>query len=91
MAKARASDAAWRVTAAALQVLGGIGFTWEHDIHFLLKRARVGAELLGDPRQHRERVACLVGLALVGEDLDVGGELGLAARRYSMSTVSCLR
>jgi alkylation response protein AidB-like acyl-CoA dehydrogenase len=62
MAKARASDAAWRVTADALQVLGGIGFTWEHDLQFLLKRAKVGAELLGDPRLHRERVASLAGL-----------------------------
>ena len=62
MAKARASDAAWRVTNDALQVLGGIGFTWEHDLHFLLKRAKVGAELLGDPRLHRERVATLAGL-----------------------------
>jgi alkylation response protein AidB-like acyl-CoA dehydrogenase len=62
MAKARASDAARSVTAAALQVFGGIGFTWEHDIHFLLKRARVSAELLGTARQHRERVASLVGL-----------------------------
>jgi alkylation response protein AidB-like acyl-CoA dehydrogenase len=62
MAKARASDAAWRVSADALQVLGGIGFTWEHDLQFLLKRAKVGAELLGDPRMHRERVATLAGL-----------------------------
>jgi alkylation response protein AidB-like acyl-CoA dehydrogenase len=63
MAKARASDAAWRVTNDALQVLGGIGFTWEHDLHFLLKRAKVGSELLGDTRMHRERVATLAGLA----------------------------
>jgi alkylation response protein AidB-like acyl-CoA dehydrogenase len=63
MAKARASDAAWRVTADALQVLGGIGFTWEHDLQFLLKRAKVGSELLGDPRLHRERVASLAGLS----------------------------
>jgi alkylation response protein AidB-like acyl-CoA dehydrogenase len=62
MAKARASDAAWRVTNDALQVLGGIGFTWEHDLHFLLKRAKVGSELLGDARMHRERVASLAGL-----------------------------
>src|SRR4029453_1334512 len=46
MAKARASDAATMVTHNAIQTLGGIGFTWEHDIHFFLKRARVGAELL---------------------------------------------
>jgi alkylation response protein AidB-like acyl-CoA dehydrogenase len=62
MAKARASDAAWSVTASALQVLGGIGFTWEHDLHFLLKRAKVGGELYGTAREHRERVAELVGL-----------------------------
>ncbi len=65
MAKARASDAAWRVTNDALQVLGGIGFTWEHDLHFLLKRAKVDAELLGDTRMHRERIASLVGLGAV--------------------------
>jgi alkylation response protein AidB-like acyl-CoA dehydrogenase len=63
MAKARASDAAWDVTASALQVLGGIGFTWEHDLHFLLKRAKVTGELMGSARAHRERVAGLVGLA----------------------------
>jgi alkylation response protein AidB-like acyl-CoA dehydrogenase len=64
MAKARASDAAWRVTADALQVHGGIGFTWEHDLHFLLKRARVGGELLGTAKRHRERVAELTGLGV---------------------------
>jgi alkylation response protein AidB-like acyl-CoA dehydrogenase len=57
MAKARASDAAAAVTHNALQVFGGIGFTWEHDLHFLLKRSKVGAQLLGTARQHRERVA----------------------------------
>lgn len=62
MAKARASDAATVVTHDAIQTLGGIGFTWEHDIHFLLKRAGVGAQMLGSPRVHRERVAELVGL-----------------------------
>jgi alkylation response protein AidB-like acyl-CoA dehydrogenase len=62
MAKARASDAAWSVTAASLQVHGGIGFTWEHDLQFWLKRARVDGELYGTARQHRERVAELAGL-----------------------------
>jgi alkylation response protein AidB-like acyl-CoA dehydrogenase len=63
MAKARASESAWRVANDALQVLGGIGFTWEHDLQFFLKRGKVGAELLGDARMHRERVASLAGLA----------------------------
>jgi alkylation response protein AidB-like acyl-CoA dehydrogenase len=60
VAKAEASDAACRVTGDALQVHGGIGFTWEHDIHFFLKRARVDAALFGDPSWHRGRVANFV-------------------------------
>jgi len=62
MAKARASDAAWDVYKASIQVHGGIGFTWEHDLHFLLKRARAGGQLFGTSGQHRERVAELAGL-----------------------------
>src|SRR4051794_38776474 len=62
MAKAYASDAGWRVPAAALQVLGGIGFTWEHDLHFWLKRGRANAAAWGDARSHRARVADLIGL-----------------------------
>jgi alkylation response protein AidB-like acyl-CoA dehydrogenase len=62
MAKARASDAAWEVTKASLQVHAGIGFTWEHDLHFLLKRARAGAQLYGTAREHRDRVAALAGM-----------------------------
>jgi len=63
MAKARAGDAAWSVAKASIQVHGGIGFTWEHDLHFLLKRARTGAELFGTAGQHRDRVAELAGMA----------------------------
>ena len=62
MAKARASDAAWTVTATSLQVHGGIGFTWEHDLQFWLKRAKAAGELFGPSRIHRERVASLIGL-----------------------------
>ena len=62
MAKARASDAAASVAHNAIQTFGGIGFTWEHDVHFLLKRARVSAQLIGSSRMHRERVAALSGL-----------------------------
>ena len=62
MAKARASDAASAVTHQSIQTLGGIGFTWEHDIHFFLKRARVSAQLMGSAGQHRDRVAELTGL-----------------------------
>ena len=62
MAKALASDAGWNVTSSALQVHGGIGFTWEHDLHFFLKRAKVDGALFGSAREHRERVAALSGL-----------------------------
>jgi alkylation response protein AidB-like acyl-CoA dehydrogenase len=62
MAKAYASDCGWRVTASSLQVHGGIGFTWEHDLHFFLKRAKADGHLFGSAREHRERVAELAGL-----------------------------
>jgi alkylation response protein AidB-like acyl-CoA dehydrogenase len=65
MAKAYAADAGWRVTSSSLQVHGGIGFTWEHDLHFFLKRAKADVHLFGSPRYHRERVAALAGLGTV--------------------------
>lgn len=66
MAKAYASDAGWRVPDAAIQVHGGIGFTWEHDLHFFLKRGRANAAIFGDAKWHRERVADSV---LAGESV----------------------
>jgi alkylation response protein AidB-like acyl-CoA dehydrogenase len=62
MAKAYAGDAGFRVAASALQVHGGIGFTWEHDLHFFLKRAKANAHAFGDSRWHRDRVAELAGV-----------------------------
>jgi alkylation response protein AidB-like acyl-CoA dehydrogenase len=62
MAGARAGDAGWEVPASALQIFGGIGFTWENDLQFWLKRGRVTSRMLGSPREHRERVADLTGL-----------------------------
>src|SRR3954465_11259164 len=62
MAKAYASDAGWNVSASSLQVHGGIGFTWEHDLHWFLKRAKTDGVLYGSARDHRERVAELAGL-----------------------------
>jgi alkylation response protein AidB-like acyl-CoA dehydrogenase len=59
MAKAYASDAGWRVPDASIQVHGGIGFTWEHDLHFFLKRGKANAASFGDARWHRDRVADL--------------------------------
>jgi alkylation response protein AidB-like acyl-CoA dehydrogenase len=63
MAKAYASDAGFRVAGSALQVHGGIGFTWEHDLHFFLKRAKVDGHLFGGASEHRERVTELAGLS----------------------------
>jgi alkylation response protein AidB-like acyl-CoA dehydrogenase len=57
MAKAYSSDAGWRVCGSSLQVHGGIGFTWEHDLHFYLKRARANGALYGSSKEHRERIA----------------------------------
>ncbi|HEV3234013.1 MAG TPA: acyl-CoA dehydrogenase family protein [Candidatus Dormibacteraeota bacterium] len=62
VAKVAAADAGWHVTASALQVHGGIGFTWEHDLHLLLKRAKVDGHIFGSVSAHRERVAELSGL-----------------------------
>ncbi len=56
MAKAAASDAGRSVTAAAIQLHGGIGFTWEADVHWLFKRAQVDSALLGGASAHRARI-----------------------------------
>jgi alkylation response protein AidB-like acyl-CoA dehydrogenase len=55
-AKALAADAYRRVTARAIQVHGGIGFTWEHDLHLYFKRAHADAVLFGDATASRELV-----------------------------------
>ena len=43
------------VAMQAIQMHGGIGFTWEHPAHLFLRRARTGLQLFGGPRLHRER------------------------------------
>jgi alkylation response protein AidB-like acyl-CoA dehydrogenase len=60
MAKAAASEAGHEVTAGAIQAHGGIGFTWEADVHWLFKRAHVDAALLGGPKRHRARLAAIL-------------------------------
>jgi alkylation response protein AidB-like acyl-CoA dehydrogenase len=62
MAKAYVSDAFRRVSAAGIQLHGGIGFTWEHDLHLYFKRAKGSEFTFGDATHHRERVAQLVNL-----------------------------
>src|ERR1700710_113793 len=60
MAKALASDAAREVTASAIQAHGGIGFTWEADVHWLYKRAQIDAALLGRGKRHRGQRAAFL-------------------------------
>ncbi len=60
MAKAAASDAGRKVCAAGIQLHGGIGMTWEHDLQLYLKRAKASETALGDATWHRERIARLI-------------------------------
>jgi alkylation response protein AidB-like acyl-CoA dehydrogenase len=57
MAKAYASDAYRKAAGNGIQVHGGIGFTWEHDMHLYFKRAKSSEVTLGDATYHRELVA----------------------------------
>jgi alkylation response protein AidB-like acyl-CoA dehydrogenase len=59
-AKVWCSDASRRIMASGLQVHGGIGFTWEHDLHLYLKRAQLDQVTFGDAAYHRERLAGLL-------------------------------
>jgi len=61
MAKACASDASRKVAAAGIQLHGGIGMTWEHDLHLYMKRAKACEVAFGDATWHRDRVARLMG------------------------------
>lgn len=64
-AKAWCSEAGPRLMANGLQVHGGVGFTWEHDLHFYLKRTEVDARVFGDDAYHRDRlVSELTGVSL---------------------------
>ncbi|MCT7657089.1 acyl-CoA dehydrogenase family protein [Mycobacterium deserti] len=57
LAAAAAFDAGVAITEGALQVHGGIGFTWEHPVHLLLRRARANAVLVGRASALRDRAA----------------------------------
>lgn len=60
IAQATCPAAFSRIASDAIQVHGGIGFTWEHQAHLYFKRATTDAALLGSAEQHRSRVADLV-------------------------------
>ncbi|HLY51335.1 MAG TPA: acyl-CoA dehydrogenase family protein, partial [Solirubrobacteraceae bacterium] len=59
LAAAGTADAGREVTASAIQAHGGIGFTWEADVHWLYKRAQLDSALLGGARRHRAVLARL--------------------------------
>jgi alkylation response protein AidB-like acyl-CoA dehydrogenase len=61
LAKIRLSDVYSRTTNSAVQMHGGIGFTWEHDMHFWFKRAKWNEFAFGDATYHRDRLAQLEG------------------------------
>jgi alkylation response protein AidB-like acyl-CoA dehydrogenase len=62
MAAAYVGDLANDLAQECLQIHGGVGYTWEHDLHLLLRRIRANSALYGEPSWHRERVCRLFGL-----------------------------
>jgi alkylation response protein AidB-like acyl-CoA dehydrogenase len=60
VAKAFCSDAARETGNLGVQAHGGIGFTWEHDLHLFYKRAKSNEILFGDATYHRKRIAAKV-------------------------------
>ncbi|MFI2352585.1 acyl-CoA dehydrogenase [Streptomyces sp. NPDC019443] len=79
LAAGTALDAAYSCAKDCIQVLGGIGFTWEHDAHLYLRRALVGRQLLGSGDSHRLRA---VRLAAGGARRELRLELPAEAERY---------
>jgi len=69
-AKFTACDAYAKVAGDGVQLHGGVGYTWDYDCHFFLKRAKLNQVLFGDSTWHRDRAAALL--------LDSGGPGGPA-------------
>jgi alkylation response protein AidB-like acyl-CoA dehydrogenase len=61
-AKAAAGDCQKLVAQDGIQLLGGIGYTWEHDQHLFVKRAKVSDALFGNASYHRQKIAAALGL-----------------------------
>jgi alkylation response protein AidB-like acyl-CoA dehydrogenase len=60
VAKSYCSDAYFAIAGDALQLFGGVGFTWEYDVHLYFKRAKSSEQLLGNGAVHRERLAAML-------------------------------
>jgi alkylation response protein AidB-like acyl-CoA dehydrogenase len=67
LAKAAVGECQELIVTDGLQLHGGIGFTWEHDLHFFLKRAKAGDGLFGNALAHRAALARMLGLIEDGE------------------------
>ncbi|MEP4146622.1 MAG: acyl-CoA dehydrogenase family protein [Halioglobus sp.] len=57
VAKSYCSDAFFAIAGDTMQLFGGVGFTWEYDVHLYFKRAKSSEHMLGNGAQHRERIA----------------------------------
>jgi alkylation response protein AidB-like acyl-CoA dehydrogenase len=66
LAQAHCGPVAVRAAEECVQMLGGLGFTWEHPAHLYLKRAKADAIALGTPERHRAALAALVDLPPAG-------------------------
>ena len=60
VAKAFTAEGVAALAGEALQTHGGIGFTWEHDLHLYLRRVKVNEMLYGAPAEHYERIVALL-------------------------------
>jgi alkylation response protein AidB-like acyl-CoA dehydrogenase len=60
VAKAYVGDRSLDLIDDCVQINGGIGVTWEHDIHIYSRRAAVNRAVFGSPEEHRERIAALL-------------------------------
>jgi alkylation response protein AidB-like acyl-CoA dehydrogenase len=62
VAKAYIADRSPAIIQECVQLHGGMGVTWEHDLHLYLRRVTQNAALYGSARQHRARIAALLGM-----------------------------
>jgi alkylation response protein AidB-like acyl-CoA dehydrogenase len=67
VAKSYVGDHAPVILQDCVQLQGGIGVTWDHDLHLYLRRAVQDSVLFGTPAEHRERIADTLGLHTAGE------------------------
>ncbi|MFI5766563.1 acyl-CoA dehydrogenase [Streptomyces sp. NPDC051563] len=87
LAAGTALDAAYSCAKDCVQVLGGIGFTWEHDAHIYLRRSLVARQLLGSGDGHRVRA---VRLAAAGARRELRLELPARAETHRAKARSAI-